>query len=65
MLVPITMVTVWLEAPLWFGCLLLFIAPFAVCWLVWTVLHDTEGPRVELPPEHEWDYLDRPDLAQR
>lgn len=33
------MATVWLEALLWFGCPLLFIAPFAVCWLVWPVPH--------------------------
>ncbi len=64
-LVPVIGFTVACDAPLWCGLVLLFIAPVAVLWLVWTVLHDTTDPSGELPPGHEWDYRDRPDLAKR
>ncbi len=64
-LLPIIMCAVWFSAPLWIGLLLLAVCPIMVLWLVWTVLHDTAQPPGELPHGHEWDYLDRPDLAER
>lgn len=64
-LVPLIMAAVWLQAPLWCALILLFVIPIVVIHLVWSVLHDTSDPSGELPPGHEWDYRDRPDLAKR
>ncbi|MBP6389767.1 MAG: hypothetical protein KA175_09485 [Flavobacteriales bacterium] len=64
-LLPIIMAAVWFQAPLWSALLLLTLVPVVVIQLVWSVLHDTTSPTAELPPGHEWDYQDRPDLARR
>lgn len=64
-MVPVIMVAVWAQAPLWFAMVLLVGCPVVLLHLVWCVLHDTSGPVDDLPPGHEWDYLDRPDLADR
>jgi len=64
-LVPINLAAAWLEAPLWILMMLWLICPIAFLWLVRVVLRDTTTLTEDLVPGHEWDHLDRPDLAKR
>jgi nitrate/nitrite transporter NarK len=65
LLVPITAVAVVVDAAWPLVPILFVVSPLAVLWLVWVVLNDTASLPPDLREDHEWDYLDRPDLMQR
>ncbi|MCB0765470.1 MAG: hypothetical protein KDB84_12230 [Flavobacteriales bacterium] len=65
LMIPVIACAVLAEAPLWIALLLLVVCPAVLLHLVWVVLHDKGATAGELPPGHEWDYEDRPDLSRR
>lgn len=65
LLIPVTAVAVAVETAWPLVPVLLVVSPLALLWLVWVVLNDTVSLPPDLHENHEWDYLDRPDLMPR